>query len=152
MAAALSELSSQMRAHAALIDACDAIPDITISKWACDPGRHWNPVRDALRACRKAQGFDVDVDTSAFDEHGWLLARVVAAVPATSCRRCFECAGLEHHWLTSVPECPEGSEPFIPCKHCDARAAVCDDCGEGAVWPPAPNNKLCDECSAPGGA
>lgn len=57
--------------------ACEAIPDITISKWACDPGGHWNPVRDALRARRAAQGLDVDAadPETAFDEHGWLKQR-----------------------------------------------------------------------------
>lgn len=57
--------------------ACEAIPDITISKWACDPGQHWNAVRAALRAQRLAQGLDVDAydPQAAFDEHGWLVAR-----------------------------------------------------------------------------
>lgn len=54
--------------------ACDAMPDITISKWACTPGGHWNRVHEALRARRAAQGLDVDAadPETAFDEHGWL--------------------------------------------------------------------------------
>jgi hypothetical protein len=66
-----------------------------------------------------------------------------------TCRRCVECRDQPHHWLTSMPECPEGGEPFIPCKHCDARAGVCGECAEGAVWPP--DAKLCELCNAPGG-
>lgn len=60
-----------------LLEACDAIPDVTISKWACDPGGHWNRVREVLRARRAAQGFDVDAadPETAFDEHGWLKQR-----------------------------------------------------------------------------
>jgi hypothetical protein len=79
--------SAQAASHASrrhrmmLLEALDAIPDITISKWACDPGHHWNPVREALRAHRRAQGFDVDAadPEAAFDEHGWLRARKVAS-------------------------------------------------------------------------
>jgi len=68
-----------------------------------------------------------------------------APAPVTGCRRCLECAGQAHHWITSMPECPEGGEPFIACKHCDARASLCDDCGEGPVWPSS-NGGLCEEC------
>lgn len=63
-----------------------------------------------------------------------------------ACRRCVECAGQQHHWLTSMPECPENGEPFIPCKHCDARSAVCEDCFDGAVWPPDRDPPLCSDC------
>lgn len=68
----------QLRAElGAVVLACDSIPDVTISKWACDPGGHWNRVREALRARRAAQGFDVDAadPETAFDEHGWLKQR-----------------------------------------------------------------------------
>lgn len=63
-----------------------------------------------------------------------------------TCRRCTECVGEEHHWLTSMPECPEGGEPFIPCKHCDERAALCEECGEAPVWPIVSNQPLCADC------
>lgn len=66
--------------------------------------------------------------------------------PGAACRRCLECVGEEHHWLTSMPECPEDGEPFIPCKHCDARAAVCDECCEAPVWPIVSNQPLCADC------
>ena len=77
MAAGYSELREQLADLRALVEACDAIPDITLSKWACDPGGHWNPLRATLRARRAAQGFDVDaVDPSAaYDEQGWLKQR-----------------------------------------------------------------------------
>lgn len=63
-----------------------------------------------------------------------------------TCRRCTECEGQEHHWLTSMPECPEGGEPFISCKHCDERAALCEECGEAPVWPIVSNQPLCADC------
>jgi hypothetical protein len=137
-----------------LLEACDAIPDITISKWACDPGGPWNGVREVLRARRAAQGLDVDAPDpeTAFDEHGWLKARGASCEPArATCRRCLECIGQDHHWLTSMPECPEGGEPFIPCKHCPARAGVCVECGEGPVWPSTTHIQRCEICNAPGG-
>lgn len=60
----------------ALLDACAAIPDITLSKWACNPGGHWEPVRNALRAARAAAGFDVDAELDQYDhDTGKLLAR-----------------------------------------------------------------------------
>lgn len=72
-----AELGKLRAELGAVVLACDAIPDITISKWACGLGPIWNPVREALRARRKAQGFDVDAPDpeTAFDEHGWLRAR-----------------------------------------------------------------------------
>lgn len=71
------ELAALRAELGAVVVACDAIPDVTISKWACDPGGHWNRVREALRARRAAQGFDVDAadPETAFDEHGWLKQR-----------------------------------------------------------------------------
>jgi hypothetical protein len=75
-----AELGKLRAELGAVVLACDAIPDITISKWACDPGGPWNRVRDALRARRAAQGFDVDTPDpeTAFDEHGWLEQRRVS--------------------------------------------------------------------------
>lgn len=71
------ELAALRAELGAVVVACDAIPDVTISKWACDPGGAWNRVREALRARRAAQGFDVDAadPETAFDEHGWLKQR-----------------------------------------------------------------------------
>lgn len=87
----------------------------------------------------------------------WLLTYAayctsVEPAPAPRCRRCVECVGQPHHWLTSVPEFPEVGEPYVPCKHCDARAAVCEECWEGPVWPPTTNNQRCELCNAQGGA
>ena len=78
------------------------------------------------------------------------LAERAAREAAETCRRCTECVGEEHHWLTSMPECPEDGEPFIPCKHCDARAAVCDECFEAPVWPIMSNQPLCASCRLEG--
>lgn len=67
----------------------------------------------------------------------------------TDCRRCSECQGEEHHFLPDAAEFEndEGNEcePFIPCKHCDARAAICDEC-MGPVFPAGP--ELCEDCRA----
>lgn len=63
------------RAWQAVIDACTAVPDITLSKWACTPGHHWEPVRAALKALRKGQGFDVDANIDGFDGQGQLRSR-----------------------------------------------------------------------------
>ena len=59
---------------------------------------------------------------------------ITAATPAP-CRRCTECVGEEHHWLTAIPELPEDGAPYIPCKHCDAR-----------VWPIVSDQPICAEC------
>jgi hypothetical protein len=63
-----------------------------------------------------------------------------------TCRRCSECEGEEHHWLTSMPELPVDGEPYIPCKHCLARAAVCDECLECPVYPIVSDQPLCVDC------
>lgn len=75
--------------------------------------------------------------------------RMEVETPET-CRRCTECVGEEHHWLTSMPECPEDGEPFIPCKHCDARAALCEECFEAPVWPIVSDQPLCSGCRLEG--
>ena len=60
----------------ALLVACDGIPDVVISKWACSPGRLWEPVRAAIVERRLAEGFDVaGADLDAFDAQGWLRSR-----------------------------------------------------------------------------
>jgi len=73
------ELAARLEALRPLVEACDAIPDITLSKWACNLGGYWEPVRVALRAARLAQGLDVDAPImSGFDSNGWLFARLDA--------------------------------------------------------------------------
>lgn len=54
----------------------------------------------------------------------------MSAQPSSPCRRCSECRGENHHWIEEV------AEPFVGyvCKHCDARAEMCDACS-GAVEP-----------------
>lgn len=65
-----------------LLEACEAIPDITLSPWGCGSGPMFGHLRDALRAQRKAQGLDIDAPIEDFDSEGWLLARWESA-PAT---------------------------------------------------------------------
>ena len=60
----------------------------------------------------------------------------------SKCRRCAECVGQDHHWLP-VPE--EDSDWFFPCKHCDARAPVCEDCGDEIA---TVSGILCAACDA----
>lgn len=85
----------------------------------------------------------------------WVLtyADCCSSVEPPSCRRCSECTRQPHHWLTSMPEFEpaDGGEPYIPCKHCDARAGICGECAEGPVWPPTTNNQRCELCNAPEG-
>jgi hypothetical protein len=80
-----------------------------------------------------------------------IAAKGVEALPvdeAMPCRRCAECEGQEHHWL--MPECTneDGTpcEPFVPCKHCDARAGLCGRCCDGVIFPVAEDRTLCDAC------
>lgn len=100
-AAALQARVDRMRKHAALFnkeccmcgsdadelweyfkwhdvrEALRAIPDITLSKWACSPGEPWEPTRKALKQSRIAAGFDLDSDLDAFDlASGMLMARI----------------------------------------------------------------------------
>ena len=72
----------------------------------------------------------------------WTLADQAMRRPADSvsteqtCRRCSECQGENHHWLEHCDDPAEVAEPFVGyvCKHCDARAEMCDACS-GAVEP-----------------
>lgn len=64
----------------AVLDAGAAIPDITLSRWACTPGHHWEPLRAALKALRRSQGFDVDAEIDAFDGQGQLRSRPQSAL------------------------------------------------------------------------
>lgn len=43
--------------------------------------------------------------------HGAILANRPCA------RHCADCDGEDHHWMV---ECPEGGDPVMICKHCDA--------------------------------
>lgn len=56
-----------------------------------------------------------------------------------ACRRCSECRGENHHWIEHCDDPAEVAEPFVGyiCKHCDARAEMCDAC-DGADEPGHP--------------
>lgn len=43
---------------------------------------------------------------------------------AMKCRRCSECAGLEHHWIDDTLS-EESHWPYYVCKHCDAIGQEC---------------------------
>jgi hypothetical protein len=62
-----------------------------------------------------------------------------------TCRRCTECLGEDHHWLPWLPDFDESGDPFVPCKHCDARANLCEDCFEAPASPPAGDR--CEDCA-----
>lgn len=51
----------------------------------------------------------------------------------TTCRRCSECVGEEHHWTENGRVCEPG-DPYYICKHCDAACAEVDD-DEGFPMP-----------------
>jgi hypothetical protein len=74
--------------------------------------------------------------------------RCVDVEPLKGCRRCTECEGQEHHWLMADCTNEDGTpcEPFIPCKHCHARAGVCDRCDDGVIFPVVAGRTLCDAC------
>jgi hypothetical protein len=69
---------------------------------------------------------------------------------SAECRRCIECEGQEHHWLVWLAEVKPGQEPEVPCKHCDAKAPLCERCCDGVVWPlPTEGEPAhCDVCTA----
>jgi hypothetical protein len=74
----------------------------------------------------------------------------MSAAESTTCRRCSECVGEEHHWMVILAEPhidDEGNagELIVPCKHCGEIATVCDEC-EGPVFPAG--RSLCAECNA----
>jgi hypothetical protein len=68
---------------------------------------------------------------------------------ATDCRRCSECQGEPHHFLPDDAEFEDDDgnecEPRIPCKHCDVKAGICDEC-MGPVWPAGP--AVCTACTS----
>jgi hypothetical protein len=43
------------------------------------------------------------------------------------CRRCYECADADHHWIENDAFEDEDSPEFV-CKHCDAVAFMCIEC------------------------
>lgn len=48
-------------------------------------------------------------------------------VSPTKCRRCGECVGSDHHWIES---CDPDIAHWYECKHCDAVADECPQCGD----------------------
>lgn len=61
------------------------------------------------------------------------------------CRRCPDCHGQEHHFLPIEEYGPDGDPLGYPCKHCDAIAPPCSECGEG-FWPVLDDSGKCSEC------
>lgn len=69
----------------------------------------------------------------------------------TTCRRCSECEGAEHHFLEHCDDpaaTPAGEEPFAGyiCKHCEQKADMCDECS-GPIWPHT-GQTVCADCTA----
>lgn len=50
----------------------------------------------------------------------------MASMIGTTCRRCSECQGQDHHWMY-VGDLDDTGEPVMSCKHCDATLAISDD-------------------------
>lgn len=71
-----------------------------------------------------------------------------------TCRRCSECTGQKHHWMTATPDADGDGDIVVQCKHCDAETygAMCDICG--AVFPlpigekPERGEWYCPECAS----
>lgn len=61
------------------------------------------------------------------------------------CEHCSECDGM-HHWLDMATD-DDGNpvDPHFACKHCDATAAMCDECLEPIF--PVTGQTLCDVCT-----
>lgn len=60
------------------------------------------------------------------------------------CRQCSECDGL-HHWLDTCGD-DDDPEPRWVCKHCDARADMCELCDD--VIFPVTGATVCPECTS----
>ena len=61
------------------------------------------------------------------------------------CRRCVECAGMTHHWISN-DECEGPDDPEFVCKHCDAIGETCRACcGDGGL-----EDETCQACGGEG--
>lgn len=62
------------------------------------------------------------------------------------CRRCIDCLGQAHHWMTIIATADPMGDIIVPCKHCDETTlgVDCEACGEIV---PAASSHLCPEDS-----
>jgi hypothetical protein len=78
----------------------------------------------------------------------------------STCRRCTECVGEEHHWSDEYIEFAEDEPDHEACKHCpawkpydpdaDDGELVCGSCGRDADDPnrqTLAGDVLCEECA-----
>ena len=71
-----------------------------------------------------------------------------------TCRRCSECVGQSHHWLSN-PDFGNDDEDEgrtareFDCKHCDAAGRECDVCG-GSGRGEGDDDSQCLECDGEG--
>lgn len=70
---------------------------------------------------------------------------VLTELTARACRACSECDG-NHHFSESGLEIPGGGTAFFTCKHCPARAHVCEQC-DGPIFP-ITGAAICRNCTA----
>lgn len=63
----------------------------------------------------------------------------------TTCRRCSECQGCDHHWMDNLDFEDENDDPEYVCKHCPAVGTDCQWCEEGIR-----NGKRCGICKGDG--
>ena len=65
----------------------------------------------------------------------------------TTCRRCSECVGQDHHWMENQRFNQDGDPEYV-CKHCEAACAGVDD-DDGFMVPSGvllAQPAVCDEC------
>lgn len=74
-----------------------------------------------------------------------LLTRLHLGTGDSACPACGECEG-NHHFSESGLQVPESGEPFFECKHCEAKAHICEEC-EGPIYP-ITGATICAECTA----
>jgi hypothetical protein len=67
------------------------------------------------------------------------------------CKRCPECEGQKHHWITDPENILDADESYIACKHCDLRVLM----GEGTTFIETSEGShtfcfFCEGCGAEG--
>jgi len=118
------------RDHTGLAAALNACMLAAQSRWWIVEGRgsyEWNDDRYRKETAKALQEI-VEIARKALAASGKLVDS--AFRPRTTCRRCSDCEGQDHHWQDGIFD----DQDNYACKHCDATAPACSTCG-GIVLP-----------------